>query len=430
MSDHGPQYDEFSRGTRHAHGGSEYDAGFTRDPGTSRAHGAQEDQGYRKPTALDGKHGEHWDEFGWTPMPAKHGQQFDENFGAPTALDGSTGHGTWQDVFTEGTQVRAIVGGRDVEAIVAHCNPDHVVAQTYGRNQGGARVELGLGQIREWRKVDKDANSAPKPTAHPGNTPAPITDSTAHAPSAHDAKASGGHLRQTHKVHLPDDLPEDLLEDLLKVVAADDELIEKARHGGGARGKVGSQLPAKAPRHADTGMGHAAGLIATPAGKRDKAWHAQARQTLRSRATAVRTAATKAGHAALPPVHHGGFSCASCGHQSFHVHKVASPSGGTHGQIAMRGCAKCHLMHPTRIGKTSEGDVDLAKVDTSETALQGDTTKTVGHRTNCPRGGSAPCGAAVDGKCSACGAGVSDHAAVGKTADPLVLIRSLVGEPA
>ncbi len=33
MSDHGLQYDVFGRGTRPSHGGPEFDAGFTRDPG-------------------------------------------------------------------------------------------------------------------------------------------------------------------------------------------------------------------------------------------------------------------------------------------------------------------------------------------------------------------------------------------------------------
>lgn len=68
--------------------------------------------------------------------------------------------------------------------------------------------------------------------------------------------------------------------------------------------------------------------------------------------------------------------------------------------------------------KSMADDLDVVKdVDTTATAIQAkDGAKTVGHRANCPQGGSGPCGADVDGHCTSCGTTVHDHEAVGKSA--------------
>lgn len=80
--------------------------------------------------------------------------------------------------------------------------------------------------------------------------------------------------------------------------------------------------------------------------------------------------------------------------------------------------------------KTSD-DADVEKtVDSTETALQGQgdggSVEKVGHRANCPKGGSDPCGAEQGGKCSSCGAEVRDHEALGKsTAEVLEDLRKI-----
>lgn len=73
------------------------------------------------------------------------------------------------------------------------------------------------------------------------------------------------------------------------------------------------------------------------------------------------------------------------------------------------------FLHVKSLVARYEAD-DVAKaVDSTETAVQGSPGgKTVGHRKNCPLGGSAPCGADVKGKCTKCNKSVQDHEAVGK----------------
>ena len=192
-----------------------------------------------------------------------------------------------------------------------------------------------------------------------------------------------------------------------------------ARTGGGSRGRVGAPTPKK--------------------GKPAKA-RAKTALPKTARRTTARTARegqfglkpVKA-HAHLPQLRHGGFTCKSCGHMSFREHTVMAANGKPHPTLSMHGCARCGAMHPARTGtlKHHVDDVDVAKayaawaeestdpsvekdVDTSDTALQAEGPPPVGHRTNCPRGGSAPCGREVDGECARCGAMVRDHEALGK----------------
>jgi hypothetical protein len=121
-------------------------------------------------------------------MPAKHGQNFDSDFSQEAALGGGE-HGTWHDVFRGGTQVRYIADGCDYEGTVLNTGADHLIVQS----REGERHELHLGQIQGFRAATESGQGdGRKPTATPGNTPAPIKASPAEAPSAHDAKAAGG----------------------------------------------------------------------------------------------------------------------------------------------------------------------------------------------------------------------------------------------
>lgn len=271
---HGPLFDEFHAQSGSPHNGAQADS-FNAERADATPHGELMDDGYRAADPVTpGGHGEKWDSFPWTDMPLIHGAHWDSDFAAPAMLN-DVEHGTWMDVFRGGNQqVRAIVDGKDVEAQVIECHPDHVKIKT----RDGSIAEAALSQLRAFRGPAPSRTSIK--SASVGHTDAPITASSADAPSAHSAKASGGHLPQTHKT------------------------IDEAL----------------------------AGL-----------------------------------------------------------------------------------------------DV-LKSVDATETAVQGDTSGSVGHRTNCPRGGSSPCGSAVKGRCSACNAGVSDHAALGKTEGPLVDVLKTIGE--
>ena len=377
---HGPQHDNFRAQSGEHHGGAQHDEAF-RPAKADRPHGAQHDE-FGTPSVADQKHGAQWDEFPWEPMPVLHGSQFDQNFAERAALT-SGEHGTWHDVF-RGAKVRAIVSGADVEGTVLNTGDDHAFIET----SGGARHEIGLGQIREFRRANTTATPNRKQPTRPersdladdarGGALASMKvdtapPSTAHAPSAHDAKASGGSLRQVGKTD------EQLLGDLVDVTKA---------------GKVGAPSGGTATRR---------------------------------RAT---TTARKAAHQ-MPVLKHGGWKCHSCKYMSWREHPVITKGGKPHATLAMRGCARCGTMHPTQkdVHKTFKdapldvvkahvleyAEAEIAKsIDASETAVQGDTVKTVGHRQSCPKGGSAPCGAAVSGQCSLCQTPVHDHQAEGK----------------
>lgn len=421
MSNHGPLFDEFHRQPGHGHGGSTFDEGFDRNPGKQTPHGALYDDNFRDMARVSG-HGDRWDEFDWQAMPAKHGQSFDSDFGQPTALENGE-HGTWMDVFRGGTHMRYMQGGRDLEGVVIRCTPTHVVVQQrYGENQGGRRepVELGLGQIQAWRWANEQSSGKRQPVAHPGNTPADVPDrldspSLSARGGGRETAPSPGSKVANKTV---DETDEDLIEkafDELAILEEDEEVTKASRRGSptpagattGTRHKT-----TKAPRH--------------PNGKVDTA---SARRILADRSAAFRAGAAAKREKTLPKINHGGFTCTGCGHHSFRRHPVAAPSGGVHKQIAMHGCASCGLLHPHRVGKTDPVVIDIAKtVDTTETAVipeGGGTVEKVGHRSGCPRGGSAPCGADVDGKCTACGATVHDHEATGKTVDPLLEVRKI-----
>lgn len=207
------------------------------------------------------------------------------------------------------------------------------------------------------------------------------------------------------------------------------ELVEKARAGAPAP-KVGSGIKA---------ITRAGGIPRKPAKAtaNKPGYHDAARAHLQAKRTAQRTEAQKGQHAHLP-VKHGGFTCQHCGGADWREHPVYNHRGQLHPHMAFKGCVSCGAMHQSRVGisKTEGETVDVAKdVDTSETALQSQSGETVGHRRNCPRGGSSPCGAARGGRCTTCSAQVADHDAIGKTTESTllelrVLASRLKAEPA
>lgn len=189
---HGPRFDEFPARAHDPHG-AQQDEGYGASPAAQPAKDTYGDG--RQPVAGAGKHGEHYDDFGWTQVPALHGQNFDTDFSQPATLDGVE-HGSWYDVFRgdQSVDIKYIYGGRDYEGTVIDCGDGEVTVLTYGENQGGGRHVIGLGQMKEMRRMTRLGGPAEDrhPTATAGYTPAPQRASTAEAPSAHDATARGG----------------------------------------------------------------------------------------------------------------------------------------------------------------------------------------------------------------------------------------------
>lgn len=187
---HGPLYDEFGAQAHDPHG-PQQDEGY----GHSTADPAKDTYGDgRQPVAQSGKYGTLMDEFGWKPVPASHGQNYDADFAQPAMLDG-VDHGSWYDVFRGGhTEIKYIFDGHDYEGSVQEVGAGEVTVQAYGQNQGGGRHTIGLGQMKELRRMTRLGGPAEdrRPAATPGNTPARQRASSAEAPSAHNAKARGG----------------------------------------------------------------------------------------------------------------------------------------------------------------------------------------------------------------------------------------------
>lgn len=180
----------------------------------------------------------------------------------------------------------------------------------------------------------------------------------------------------------------------------------QGRRDSGKRGTTGTQLPASA---------------GNPHPRDSPAWHAANRATLQRQKQRVVATHAERRQAKYPKVNHGGFSCTNCGGSMWHEHRVATSEGKHHATLAFKGCHTCGTMHASRVGVSKDhvDDLTVVKVDSTETAVQrrdepGGITDLVGHRRNCPRGGSSPCGKAVQGKCTTCGANVRDHEALGK----------------
>lgn len=189
---HGPQHDEFHAQSRDPHGAEHDEFGTPTAP--AAAHGAEHDEFDRQPVAQDTKHGAQFDEFDWTQMPALHGQLMDSDFDQPAALDGGE-HGTWHDVFRGGTEVRYMYGGKDFEGVALNTGSDHLIVQpSNGGPNGGGRHEIGLGQIKELRRMTRLGGPAEDrhPVAQPGKTRDHAPRSSAEAPSAHSRSAQGG----------------------------------------------------------------------------------------------------------------------------------------------------------------------------------------------------------------------------------------------
>lgn len=187
----------------------------------------------------------------------------------------------------------------------------------------------------------------------------------------------------------------------------DDTIVGAPAAARGRGRKTGAVLPPSAPRNAGTS---------------DEALDEQRHVRVAEQAKAHREKFT----AKYPEVRHGGFECSSCGSKDWRAHQLATKEGALHATLGLKGCARCGTMHPAHMHalKTDGEPVTVAKsIDSSETALQrdGDGPALVGHRTGCPKGGSAPCGAEVDGRCSLCGTPVRDHQALGKTLPPLAV---------
>lgn len=392
MSDHGAHFDVFTQQTGGAHGGAEYDLGFSLQA-QADPHGQHFDR-FTKSGGVT-KHGERWDEFGWQEMPRHHGRNFDDSFGSPTANTGP--HGTWFDVFSGGTQLRYLSDGNsEYEAVVVDLDADHAVVE----RKDGKREEIELAQILMWRdgvatdinadaEPDRPAPGMPEDAARGGaiaslNTES-IPRSDAEAPSAHSATAAGGGERQTidPQVETP------VLS--LKVVGDVTDV-----------GKL--QVTGKAMKNA------------------------------------VEAHSTNLAHIANGD--YGKVKCPSCGTSNKDGYDIGHTPmhGSSMGKSKMFGsCRSCGFGHTfpppksvapkrSKLAKTDDDELDVAKsVDSSETAVQSQDLE--GKPGNQQAGANwcphcqHTCRKVEDGKCPTCGGPVR----VKKTQDTLAELRKMAG---
>lgn len=377
MSGHGARFDEFSSQPSHSHGGSFFDVGYSQAT-HDEAHGKLYDLFGVKPDAGT-THGERYDEFGWKEMPAKHGQLFDSDFGHATAGEGEHGT-TWFDEFRGGTEVRFLSEGKGYEGTVIECNREFATV----KDHGGQLREVGLSQFLQYRSPTQTQADPglPGPAVESASASDPVAHGAFHGdrrpvptemPSRVQHVAPGGSNDNAGRIGLPDGLMNTF--ERLKAVA--DELdVEKS--------------------------GVAGGSLATHQCSSCKAgYQLQGSQLHRVKNSQVDKIGTSASVG----------TCSNCGSDA-RAHIKPVPAGGT----------------AQHFGKS---------VDATATAVQGQdlegerAAKTVGHRSNCPRKGSAPCGGETDGHCSICNATVRDHEALGKssTGDLGIDVPDRAGHP-
>src|SRR5690242_11621645 len=101
------------------------------------------------------------------------------------------------------------------------------------------------------------------------------------------------------------------------------EAGERARKGGGARGRSGTQLPKSAPVHSGPKVG-------------SKAWHAAKREALTRQRAAVGAKMEASRERHYPVVRHGGFTCQNCRSHDWHAHPVMTKEGAHHPTLVMQ----------------------------------------------------------------------------------------------
>lgn len=326
--------------------------------------GSYFDAGFGLQTIRDA-HGALYDLFGVPQDSDAKGQLYDEfgwesmpaihgqYFDSDFRLEaaGTGEHGTtWFDVFRGGTQARFMEGGRDFEGTVIRCEREFAVV----RDHSGQEHEVGLSQFLAFRTPNEQQGG-------PG-LPGDVADS----PSAHSDEAHG---------------------------AFD-----------GNREEALNTLPSPIG-HVSEGPGNTNARSGLPDGLMDVYTRLK----------------SKADEMDVEKISVGGKACPHCGHDTFKI-----PPAGSAKTVTCNGCGAAHefsaiaghtITRPNRTpGEERLHNQAFKSVDATETATQRQepSGKTVGHRSNCPQGGSDPCGADVKGKCSKCGASVRDHEAVGK----------------
>lgn len=412
MSSHGPLFDNFRADGANPNG-AYADEGYR----PSGAPNTLQDSTDRYDAATTG-HGVHWDE--WTDMPVMpHGPRYDSDFAQPAARAGQ--HGTWFDVFRGGrTEVKAIIGGLDVFAEVINCTPDYAVV----RDRAGLEHEVLLAQIQGFRCAQPGSIDRPEKAAMGGDrghvTDADYQGAETRSPDAAQAHANGGHLRKS--------ADEDL--DVVKGVK-----VAYAVHHSGLT--IGPYCGPCARQTAPALVGGVAKIhTAKSSPTRTCANCGTKVQSKLAKSLDEVLDVAKAMSSERPPLaraqfHHqrglnaqakayrAGYPTTSAGqdHMSDATHHFAQAARyyGEH-------TGGAPITHSFKTVDEARAHVDaVAKsVDATETALQGNAGATVGHRSGCPRGGDAPCGAEKKGRCSMCGEGVRDHQALGKSIDDVV----------
>jgi hypothetical protein len=329
----------------------------------SHAHGGSYfDAGFGLQTIRDA-HGKLYDRFGVPRDSSAHGERFD-NFGwhDMPALHGQQFDSDFQTptglTGEHGTWFDAFRGGTEVRFMLEGADYEGTVIDC---NPQFARVRSHDGQTHEVELAQFLAFRSPTQEQASPSTPA----SDAEAPSAHSADAHGAFGGD--RAPVPTGMP---------------SVIETARPG----------------EHTDQ-------RSSLPEGLQDTFLHLK----------------TLANEIDVEKISVGGKACPHCGHDTFKI-----PPAGSAKTVTCNGCGAAHRFsdvaghtitpapRPTPGGIRGQGSAFGKSVDSTETATQGAAVETVGHRSNCPRGGSAPCGAAVEGRCTICKAQVHDHEAVGK----------------
>lgn len=393
MSSHGPLFDNFRADGANPNG-AYADQGYR----PSGAPNTLQDSTDRYDAAHTG-HGVHWDE--WTDMPVlPHGPRYDSDFAMPAARAGE--HGTWFDVFRGGrTEVKAIIGGLDVFAEVINCTPDYAVV----KDRAGLEHEVLLSQIQGYRHAQPGSIDRPEHAAMGGDqgrvTDADYQGAETRSPDAAQAHANGGHLRKTS-----DELD----------VAKGAKVAYAVHHSGLTIG------PYCGPCARATAPALVGGVAKIHTAKSSPT------RTCANCGTKVQSKLAKSLDEVLDVVKSMGgpdvakatyhatsphTTCPNCSSKTMTVKRV--PAGHA---VSCSSCGESFGVHAKLPGGLARS---VAKsVDATETALQGNAAKTVGHRSRCPRGGDAPCGAAEGGKCSLCGTQVRDHEALGKSIDDVI----------
>jgi len=313
---------------------------------------------------LEDAHGRLYDLFGARRGDELHGDHFDE-FGwkAMPAIHGQLFDSSFRTEIPQsdghhgrGDWYDVFRGGTQVRYMLEGLDCEGTVISVNDEyatveSSEGQTHQVGLSQFLEYRTPTQEQASPP------------ITETESENPSRHDPTADGAHVG------------------------------DERRHAVDPGSKVDHVSPG--PGNTDTRSGLPAGLMST----------FDRLKTLAVEMDVEKVSDGVVTEEKIPQ------ACKNCG-TKLNAKRERMIVAGALKSVHVATCPTCQTTH---VGSDGAGAVTAKSVDTTELAVQGKPTgKTVGHRNNCPKGGSAPCGAETDGRCGLCKAEVHDHDAVGK----------------